>query len=73
MGKFPGQALSVHHSSDRSHSSDNTESLTTRLPGNSFFFFSLKGVIAKCLGGVQDTLAQNFLFGVIERTGRELE
>ena len=35
MQKCPEQGLNLHHSSDLSHSSDNTRSLTARLPGNS--------------------------------------
>ena len=33
--KLPGQGLSLHHSSDPSHCSDNAGSLTIRPPGNS--------------------------------------
>ena len=36
-------------------------------------FFLLKEVEAKCLRGVPGILALSFLFGLIKRTGRELE
>lgn len=36
-------------------------------------FFLLKEVVAKCLRGVPGILALSFLFGLIKRTGRELE
>jgi len=36
MWKFPGQESNLHHSSDPSHSSDNTRSITARSPGNSW-------------------------------------
>ena len=35
MQKFLGQELNLHHSSNPSHSSDNAQSLITRLPKNS--------------------------------------
>ena len=44
--KFPGQGLNPRHSSDLSHSSDNTRSLTTRLPGNSTFGISLGDLLS---------------------------
>ena len=37
--KFPDQGLNPHHSSDSSHSNDNTGSLTTRLPWSSHSLF----------------------------------
>lgn len=36
-------------------------------------FFLLKEVVVKCLRGLPGILALSFLFGLIKRTGRELE
>ena len=47
MQKFPGQEWNLHHSTDPSHSSDNTRSLTARPLGNKYVW-SMVGWIREC-------------------------